>query len=88
MTQTRIIYSLVSKGRKSILSSYTEDHGNFDLAALEVLKKCRLQEDGYDRFSVMNYMFYTLAHSGFLFLVMVDHEYETRIAAKFLKNIQ
>lgn len=88
MAQTRIIYSLVSRGRESILSSYTEDRGNFDLAALEVLKKCRLQENGYDRFSVMPYMFYTLAQEGFIFLVMVDQEYETRIAAKFLKNIQ
>jgi hypothetical protein len=42
----------------------------------------------FAEYSALNYNFFTLVKDNFVFLVMVDKSYETRIACNFLKQIQ
>ena len=71
MQSAPLIYSLVSRGHETILSSFSMHAGNFPSIALDVLKKCNLSKT-FGQYATQNYCFYTFVKDGFVFLVMVE----------------
>ena len=71
MQTAPLIYSLVSRGHETILSSFSMHAGNFPSIALDVLKKCNLSKT-FGQYATQNYCFYTFVKDGFVFLVMVE----------------
>ena len=78
MSASGLIYSLVSRGHETVLSSYSAFAGNFPSVSLDVfvkltqvLHRCNLSKM-FGQYGTMNFNFYTFVKDGFVFLVMVD----------------
>lgn len=67
-----LIYTAIGKG-DIILSEYTSYSGNFAVTAFQILKTCGTSKK-YMRFSVGNYVFYTV-YANVIYLIMCEREY-------------
>lgn len=78
MAATGVIYSLVSRGRSTILSDFSTFGGNFELATqdvtyslIQILARTNLEQT-FGQFVTKDYCFFTFTKDRYVFLVMVD----------------
>lgn len=81
-----IIYTIVSKDPGTILCSFTEHQGNFELTCQKLLKK--VKENSRGTFSYNEYMFHFLNTSDFTFLTFCEKGYDAKLAFDFLEKIK